>query len=116
MDGSSSDDSEIKEKRAGGGPDPTGGRPEQEDRGGGSGPTTSIRNAGGAFTYRMTAETLLVRADIACVTDICTLGRYDHAEVVLTLLRSIGFQSYAVESQARKANKRDSNFRCCIQL
>jgi hypothetical protein len=24
---------------------------------------------------------------------------YDHAEVVLTLFRSIGFQSYAVESQ-----------------
>ncbi len=35
--------------------------------GGGSGPTTSIRNAGGAFTNRMTAETLGVRADIACV-------------------------------------------------
>jgi hypothetical protein len=39
--------------------------------GGGSGPTTSIRNAGGAFTNRMTAETLGVRADIACVYDIC---------------------------------------------
>ena len=41
-----------------------------EDRsrrtGGGSGPTTSIRNAGGAFTNRMTAETLGVRADIVC--------------------------------------------------
>jgi hypothetical protein len=35
--------------------------------GGGSGPTTSIRNAGGAFTNRMMAETLGVRADIACV-------------------------------------------------
>jgi hypothetical protein len=47
-----------------------------EDRsrrpGGGSGPTTSIRNAGGAFTNRMTAETLGVRADIACVFYICT--------------------------------------------
>ncbi len=40
--------------------------------GGGSGPTTSIRNAGGAFTDRMTAETLGVRADIACVFYICT--------------------------------------------
>jgi hypothetical protein len=39
--------------------------------GGGSGPTTSIRNAGRAFTNRMTAETLGVRADIACVFYIC---------------------------------------------
>ncbi len=40
----------------------------------GSGPTTSIqtRNAGGAFTNRMTAETLRVRADISCVIYICT--------------------------------------------
>ncbi len=33
MDGSCSDDSEIEEERAGGGPSPTGGGPEQEDRG-----------------------------------------------------------------------------------
>ncbi len=33
MDGSCSDDSGIEEERAGGGPDPTGGGPEQEDRG-----------------------------------------------------------------------------------
>jgi hypothetical protein len=39
--------------------------------GGGSGPTTSIRNAGGAFTNRMTAETLRMRADLACVIYIC---------------------------------------------
>ena len=32
MDGSCSDDSEIEEERAGGGPGPTGGGPEQEDR------------------------------------------------------------------------------------
>ncbi len=32
----------------------------------------------------------------------------------MTLFRSIRFQSYDVESQIRKANKRDSNFRCCI--
>ncbi len=60
MDGSCSDDSEIEEERAGGGPGPTGGGPEQEDRG----RITSIRNAGGAFTNRMTAETLDVRADM----------------------------------------------------
>jgi hypothetical protein len=40
--------------------------------GGGSGQTTSIWNAGGAFTNRMTAETLGVRAEIACVILICT--------------------------------------------
>jgi hypothetical protein len=40
--------------------------------GGGSGPTTSIWNAGGALTIRMTAETLRVRADMACVIYICT--------------------------------------------
>jgi hypothetical protein len=33
MDGSCSDDWEIEEERAGGGPGPTGGGPEQEDRG-----------------------------------------------------------------------------------
>ena len=33
MDGSCSDDSEIEEERAGGGRGPTGGGPEQEDRG-----------------------------------------------------------------------------------
>jgi hypothetical protein len=33
MDGSCSDDSEIEEELAGGGPGPTGGGPEQEDRG-----------------------------------------------------------------------------------
>ena len=61
-----------------------GGGPEQED-GGGSGPTTSIRSAGGAFTNRMTAENTR-RASGHCM---CTLhmhmGRYDHSEVVLTL-------------------------------
>ncbi len=72
MDGSCSDDSEIEEERAGGGgPGPIGGGLEQDDRGG-SRPTTSIRNAGGAFTNRMTAEILRVRADIACVIYICT--------------------------------------------
>jgi hypothetical protein len=76
MDGSCSDDSEIEEERAGGGPGPTGRGPGRNRRtGGGSGPTTSIRNAGGAFTDRMTVETLGVRADNAsnaCVIYICT--------------------------------------------
>ena len=45
--------------------------------GGGSGPTTSIRSAGGASTNRMTAETLGVRADIACVIHMCTLCQHD---------------------------------------
>ncbi len=72
MDRSCSDDSEIEEERAGGGPGPTGGGQEQKDRGR-SGPTKSIRNADGGLTYRMTAETLRVRADIAaCVTYLCT--------------------------------------------
>ena len=77
--------------------------------GGGSGPTTSIRNAGGAFTNRMMAETLRVRADIACVDPRMHMGRYDHPEVVLTLFRS-------VESQIRKAKKRIGNVSCRIQL
>ena len=68
----------------------------------GSGPTTSIRNAGGAFTNRMTAENTR-RASGHCM---CTLhmhmGRYDHFEVLLTLFRST-FKVYAVESQIRKA-------------
>jgi hypothetical protein len=67
-----------------------GGGPEQED--GGADPGTSIRNAGGAFTTRMTAENTR-RASGHCM---CTLhmhmGRYDHPEVVWTLFRSIRFQ------------------------
>ena len=93
------DDSGIEEERAGG----AGGGPEQDDRAG-SGPTTSIRSTGGALTDRMTAETLRVRADNAghCMCDLhMHMGRYDHAEVVLTLFGSIRFQSYAVELQIR---------------
>jgi hypothetical protein len=44
------------------------------------------------------------------------MHRCDRAKVVLILFRSVRFQSYAVESQIREANKRDSNFRCCTQL
>jgi hypothetical protein len=72
--------------------------------GGGSGPTTSKRNAGGAFTYWMTAETLGVRprASGHCMCDLhMHMYRYDRAEVGLTLFRSIRFQSHAVESQIR---------------
>ena len=44
------------------------------------------------------------------------MGRYDRAEVVLTLFRSIGFQSYAVESQIQPGNKRIGNVSCRIPL
>ncbi len=44
------------------------------------------------------------------------MGCYDHREVVLTLFRSIRFQSYAVESQIQLANKRIGNVSCRIQL
>ncbi len=65
------DDSGIEEERAGGGPVQPAEDPSRRI-GRGSGPTTSIWSAGGALTDRMTAETLRVRADIACVTDTCT--------------------------------------------
>jgi hypothetical protein len=74
MDGSCSDDSEIEKERAGGGAGPTGAGPAEglsRRTGGGSGPKTSIRNAGGAFTNRRTVGTLGVRADSACVFYIC---------------------------------------------
>ncbi len=58
-----------------------------------------------------------LRASRHCMCDLhMHTNRYDRAEVVSTLFRSIRFQSHAVESQIRKANKRDSNFCCCIQL
>ena len=74
VDGSCSDDSEFEEERAGGGPGPSRRRAGAGGPGGGSVPTTSIRSAGGALTNRMAAETLGVRADIACVLYICTLA------------------------------------------
>jgi hypothetical protein len=83
--------------------------------GGGSGPTTSIWNAGRAFTNRMTAETLCVRADIACVFDICTWA-VTATRSGIDSFRSIGFQSYAVELQIQTANKRIGNVSCSIQL
>ncbi len=94
------------------GPEPAEGRSRRTE--GGSGPTTSIRSAGGACTNRMTAETLGV-ASGHFVLKHMHMGRYDHPEVLLTLFRSI-LQSYAVESQIQiRQNKRNSNFRCCIQ-
>ncbi len=109
MDESCWDDSGIKVDRACGGPGPTGGGPEQENRG------------------RILADDVYAecsddgrdtrRASGHCMCDLhMHMYRYDRAEVVLTRFRSIGFQSYAVESQIRKANKRNSNFRCFIQL
>jgi hypothetical protein len=71
IDRNCSDDSGIEEERAGGGPGPNGGGPEQEDRGR-IRADASVRSTGGALTYRMTAETLRVRADIAYVTYTCT--------------------------------------------
>jgi hypothetical protein len=101
MDESCSDDSEIEEERAGGGPGPTGGEPEQEDWGG-SRPTTSIPSTGGALTYRMTAETLRVRAGIACVTYICTCTVTTAQKWCWLFLDQSDFKD-AVEQQIRKA-------------
>ncbi len=85
MDGSCSDDSEIEEERAGGGPGPPSGGQEQEDRG-------RIRadefypkcwrsihlSADGGDTPRASGH---------CTCDLhMHMGRYDHPEVVLTLL------------------------------
>jgi hypothetical protein len=101
MDRSCSDDSGIEEERAGGGSGPTGGEPEQEDRGG-SGPTTSIQSTGGALTYRMTAETLGVRAGIACVTYTCICTVTTARKWYSLFLDQSGLKD-AVESQIRKA-------------
>ncbi len=59
--------------------------------GGGSGPTTSIRRAGGALTDRMTAETLRCTSGLGMWDLHMRVGRYDYSEVVLTLFRSIEF-------------------------
>ncbi len=90
------DDSEIKEELAGGGL-------EQEDR-------AWIR-ADDVYPecWRSThcsddgGDT--PRASRHCMCDLhMHMYRYDRAEVVLTLCRSIRFQSYAVESQIQTAN------------
>ncbi len=57
------------------------------------------------------------RASGHCMCDLhMHKYRYDRAEVVLTLFRSIRFQSYAAESQIQTANKRISNISRRIQL
>jgi hypothetical protein len=72
------------------------GRSRRSERG--SGPTTSIRNAGGAFTKSDDGKDTS-RASGHCMCDLhMHMGRYDHQEVVLTLFSSIRLQSYAVES------------------
>ncbi len=101
MDRSCSENSAIEEERAGGEPGPTGGGPEQEGLGG-SGPTTSIRSTGGALTDRMTAETLCVRADIACVTYTCICTVTTARKWYRLFLDQSDFKD-AVESQIRKA-------------
>jgi hypothetical protein len=107
------DDSGIEEERAGGGPGPTVGGPEQEDRG-------RIRadvypEYCQSITYRMTAETLRVRADIACVTYTCTCTVTTVRKWDYFFLDQSDFKD-AVESQIRKGNERISNLCCCIQL
>ncbi len=93
MDGSCSDDSEIEEERAAGGPGPTGGGPEQEDRG-------WIR-ANDVYPECWRSIHLsddgrdTPRASEHCMCDLhMHMYRYDRAEVVLTLFRSIRSQSY----------------------
>ena len=90
--------------------------PELADRrtGGGSGPTTSIRNAGGAFTNRMTAETLGVRADIACVIYICTWAVTTIPKCCCLFLDQLS-RFMPLNLEFKRRNKRASNSRCCIQ-
>jgi hypothetical protein len=94
------DDSGTEEEQAGGGPGPAGGGSEQEDR-------VWIR-ADDVYseywqsTHRLDdgGDTVSPRASGHCMCDLhMHMYRYDRAEVVLTLFRSIGSQSYAVESQ-----------------
>ncbi len=70
-----------------------GGGPEQEDRGRiRADDVYPGRNAGGAFTNRMTAETLGVRADIACVLYICILFKplaEDHSDLTIESLLTV---------------------------
>ncbi len=96
MDGSCSDDSEIDEERACGGAGPTGGGPEKEDRGRIRADdvypecwwSTHLSDDGGDTP----------RASGHCMCNLqMHMYRYDRAEVVTTLFRSIRFQSYAVE-------------------
>jgi hypothetical protein len=115
MDGRCLDYSGIEEERAAGRPGPTGGGPEQEDRGRIRADevypeywrSTHLSDDGGGTP----------RASGHCMCDLhMHMGRYDRAEVVLTLFRSIRFQIYAVESQIQPANKRIGYVSSRIQL
>ncbi len=70
---------------------PAEGRSRRTGRGSG-GPMTSIRSAGGALADRMTAETLGVRADIACVTYTCTCTVTTAPKWYLLFLDQSGFK------------------------
>ncbi len=91
MDGSCSDDWEIEEERAGGGPGPTGGGPEPENRGriwaddvySKCWRSTHLSDDGG--------DTPCASGHYMCDLQM-HMYRYDRAEVVLTLFRSIGLQ------------------------
>ncbi len=115
MDRSCSDDSGIEDERAGGGPGLTGGGPEQEDRG-------RIRADDVYPEYWRSTHLSDDGGDTPCARGHCMydlhmhMYSYDRAEVALILFRSIGLQSYAVESQIQPANKRIGNVSCRIQL
>jgi hypothetical protein len=91
MNRSCSDDWEIEEELAGGGPGPTGGGPEQEDRG-------SIRTDEVYPECWRNTHLSDDGADTLCASGHCMcdlhmrMYRYDCEEVVLTLFRSIRLQ------------------------
>jgi hypothetical protein len=91
MDGSCSDDSEIEKERAGGRAGPTDEGPEQEDRG-------QIRADDVYAECWRSAHLSDDGGDTRCESGHCMcdlhmhMYRYDRAEVVLTLFRSIRFQ------------------------
>ncbi len=107
MDRNCSDDSEIEEERAGGGPGPTGGGPEQEDRG-------RIRDDDGYLECWRSTHLLddggdTRRARGYCMCDLhMHMYRYDRAEVVLTLFRSIN-SKVPLNSRFEGRNKRIGN-------
>ncbi len=77
-------------------PDPTGAGQEREDRG--QIRADSIYLECWRSTHLSDDGGETPRASGHCMCDLhMIMGRYDHAEVVLTLFRSIRFQSYAVE-------------------
>ncbi len=91
MDGSCFDDSGIEEERAGGGPGPTGGGPEKEDRG-------RIRANDVYPEFWRSTHLSDDGGDTPRASGHCMCGvhmriyRYDRAEVELILFSSIRFQ------------------------